>query len=180
MKEMIKKLVALLPASRQAAYYAMLRADVERLSALPRTWVYLDAGHAGWQPGRVMAERLRRAGVARTRGFALNVSAFGRSADEARYGQRIAASLPGQTHFVIDTSRNGNGPLPGSSPDGRCNPPGRALGQPPTTDTHNPLIDAYLWVKNPGVSDGACVPGAPPAGQFWTHYALGLIDGNSP
>ena len=145
----------------------MLRADVERLSALPRTSVYLDAGHAGWQPARATAQPAapRWSG----RGARVRTKRLGVWAQRGRGPLRAAnsASLPGQTHFVIDSSRNGNGPLPGSSPGwGWCNRPGRALGQPPTTHTHNPLIDAYLWVKNPGVLDGACVPGAPPAGQF--------------
>ena len=34
--------------------------------------------------------------------------------------------------------------------------------------------DAYVWVKPPGESDGTCRPGEPPAGQWWTAYALGL------
>ncbi len=35
-------------------------------------------------------------------------------------------------------------------------PPGRALGETPTTKTADPLVDAYLWVKRPGESDGEC------------------------
>jgi endoglucanase len=37
-----------------------------------------------------------------------------------------------------------------------CNPPGSGLGPRPTTDTGVPLLDAYLWVKTPGQSDGQC------------------------
>ena len=55
-----------------------------------------------------------------------------------------------------------------------CNPPGRALGETPTTKTGNPRVDAYLWVKRPGESDGACGRGAPAAGQWWPQYALEL------
>jgi endoglucanase len=72
-------------------------------------------------------------------------------------------------HFVIDTSRNGKGPK-GTR---WCNPPGRGLGAPPTTETGNPLVDAFLWIKTPGESDGEC-NGAPKAGQWWPRYALGL------
>ncbi|MCC3773203.1 glycoside hydrolase family 6 protein, partial [Streptomyces sp. UNOC14_S4] len=56
-----------------------------------------------------------------------------------------------------------------------CNPPGRALGTPPTTATGSPLIDAYLWIKRPGESDGTC-RGAPPAGHWWADYALRLAE----
>ena len=70
---------------------------------------------------------------------------------------------------MIDTSRNGRGP----KHDQWCNPPRRALGTLPTTRTGNPLIDAYLWIKVPGESDGMRRHG-PPAGQWWPQYALGL------
>ena len=68
------------------------------------------------------------------------------------------------THFVIDTSRNGQGPWTppaGLYPDPQdwCNPPGRGLGIRPTTDTGDPLADAFLWVKVPGESDGQCSRG---------------------
>jgi|RhiMetdeSRZDD1v2_1073273.scaffolds.fasta_scaffold02911_1 endoglucanase len=72
------------------------------------------------------------------------------------------------THFVIDTSRNGQGPWnpTTSSPDAQdwCNPPDRGLGLQPTANTGNALIDAYLWVKIPGESDGECTRGPGPIG----------------
>ncbi|HMO12220.1 MAG TPA: glycoside hydrolase family 6 protein, partial [Actinotalea sp.] len=37
-----------------------------------------------------------------------------------------------------------------------CNPPGRGVGLAPTTRTGHPLVDAYLWIKVPGESDGQC------------------------
>jgi endoglucanase len=37
---------------------------------------------------------------------------------------------------------------------------------------HEP-VDAYLWIKRPGESDGSC-HGGPPAGAWWPDYALGL------
>ncbi|GFH79734.1 hypothetical protein Sgou_44040 [Streptomyces gougerotii] len=76
--------------------------------------------------------------------------------------------------FVVDTSRNGNGPFTDGDPAERwCNPPGRALGEAPTTRTGDDLVDAYLWIKRPGESDGEC-KGGPKAGQWWPEYALGL------
>ena len=44
-----------------------------------------------------------------------------------------------------------------------CNPDGRALGTPPTTNTGDPLCDAFYWLKPPGESDGRCNHG-PAAG----------------
>lgn len=67
-------------------------------------------------------------------------------------------------HGVIDTSRNGQGAWtapPGKYTDAEtwCNPPGRGLGVPPTLETGNPYIDANLWIKVPGESDGKCYRG---------------------
>jgi endoglucanase len=94
--------------------------------------------------------------------------------DSLAYGKELSA-LVGGKHFVIDTSRNGNGPYEEGDPARRwCNPPGRALGETPTTRTAGPLVDAYLWVKRPGESDGEC-RGGPKAGQWWQRYARGLV-----
>ncbi|MQY14603.1 Endoglucanase A [Streptomyces sp. RB5] len=147
----------------------LLSKAVARLKEQPRTKVYLDAGNSGWirDPWQ-LAERLRESGIARSDGFALNTANFQTSADLKAYGGKISGFLENK-HFIIDTSRNGNGPLVGEW----CNPPGRALGDPPTTKTDDPLVDAYLWIKNPGKSDGSC-GGGPQAGTWWPEYALGL------
>ncbi len=68
----------------------------------------------------------------------------------------------GLTHFVIDSSRNGQGPWSPASgkysgdPQVWCDPPSRGVGLRPTVNTGNALLDAYLWVKVPGESDGSC------------------------
>ena len=101
------------------------------------------------------------------------------------------------THFVVDTSRNGLGPwdwaAAGYSDSGSaqdwCNPPDRGLGIKPTTHTGSDLVDAYLWIKIPGESDGQCFRdgslGAldpergmldPPAGAWFREQARELID----
>jgi endoglucanase len=161
-----------LSAAGQRSYYSLLAYAVRTLAAHRQIAVYLDAGNSTWQPVGVIAARLRAAGVARARGFSLNVSNFNSTAAEAAYGHRVSR-LIGRRPFVIDTSRNGNGPAPSHA---WCNPPGRALGQPPSTSTGDPLIDAYLWIKAPGESDGTC-NGGPAAGVFWPEYALALARG---
>ncbi|MCC3771508.1 glycoside hydrolase family 6 protein [Streptomyces sp. UNOC14_S4] len=153
--------------------YALLKEAVGKLKALPHTKVYLDAGNSSWvTPADRMVEPLRRAGVDQADGFALNVSNFQTTEDNKEYGHTLSALLGGK-HFVIDTSRNGNGPLSGDHEKAWCNPSGRALGEPPTTRTGDRLVDAYLWVKRPGESDGPC-KGGPEAGQWWETYALEL------
>ncbi|MFI6378040.1 glycoside hydrolase family 6 protein [Streptomyces sp. NPDC050658] len=153
--------------------YALLAHAVGRLKARPQVKVYLDAGNSGWIPGehRLVAP-LRKSGIAKADGFALNVSNYQTNAVSSAYGHRLVRALGGAKHFVVDSSRNGNGPYTGSGLSW-CNPPGRALGTPPTTRTGDPAIDAYLWVKRPGESDGTC-RGGPRAGQWWPQYALGL------
>ena len=156
----------------------LLRWAVGVLKASGSVRVYLDAGNPGWiRDVPALADALRTAGIDEADGFALNVSNFVSTAENIEYGTRLSAALGG-TPFVIDTSRNGNGPYGSGDYDGApawCNPPGRALGQPPTTvDTGSDLVDALLWIKIPGESDGACRPGEPPAGTWWLDYALGL------
>ncbi len=114
-----------------------------------------------------MATRLTAAGIAKADGFSTDVSGFDALSQDVQFGTTLSGLLSGK-HFVIDTSRNGNG-----SNGQWCNPWGRALGKKPTTSTGNSIIDAYLWIKSPGESDGTC-NGGPSAGTFWDAYALDL------
>jgi endoglucanase len=139
------------------------------LKAQANVAVYLDGGNSSWKSARDQANRLIRANVAGADGFALNVSNFQFTSNSVAYGKSVS-DLIGGKHFVIDTSRNGLGP---SADSQWCNPAGRALGSPNTTLTDDSRADAYLWIKPPGESDGAC-NGAPIAGLWWSDYALGL------
>ncbi len=153
--------------------YALLNEAVNKLAALKNTKVYLDAGNAGWGHPNQIFEPLQRAGVGQADGFSVNVSNFYSTEDSIAYGKRLSAKVGGKP-FVIDTSRNGKGPYQdGTAKERWCNPPGRALGETPTTKTADPLVDAYVWVKRPGESDGEC-KGGPKAGQWWADYALNL------
>lgn len=142
--------------------------------------LYLDAANARWfpEPAR-LADALHRAGVHEhgVNGVSINVSNFVSTEESTAWAQRLVQSLDsfgGQAGVVIDTSRNGNGPYEGDLAESWCNPPGRALGEPPSVKTDGGLIHATLWVKVPGESDGACRSGEPRAGQFWLDYALDL------
>jgi endoglucanase len=103
------------------------------------------------------------------------------------------------THFVVDTSRNGLGawaPAPGvytGDPQTWCNPPGRGVGARPTASTGVALVDAYLFVKTIGESDGSCTRGTagpgdpeyggtvdPAAGAWWPAQALSLAQNATP
>ncbi|MER7818181.1 glycoside hydrolase family 6 protein [Streptomyces sp. NPDC096153] len=159
--------------ARAARHASLARAARNLKAAGPRTRVYFDAGHSGWNPAARQAAELRAAGAATSGdGIFTNVSNFHRTADEARYARRVLDALGGPPGLgaVIDTSRNGNG-APGQG--AWCDPDGRALGRTPTTSTGETRIDAYLWVKLPGESDGC--KGA--AGTFTPDYAYDLATG---
>jgi len=159
------------PADQQARL-DMICYAVHALGAGSGTAVYLDAGHDAWLPAEDMADRLKRACIADATGFALNTSNYRATPDLIRYGHEISSRVGGK-HFIIDTARNGNGPPTATGEAAWCNPDGRALGAAPTTNTGDPLVDAFYWVKPPGESDGACNHG-PSAGAWWADYALGL------
>ncbi len=144
---------------------------VDTLTRNPATAVYVDAGHPRWVAADVMAGRLNQVGVQKARGFSLNTANFFTTEESMGYGQAISGMTNG-AHYVIDTSRNGAGPVEGDDLYW-CNPGGRALGVAPTTATGNPTVDAFLWVKRPGESDGSC-RGAPSAGTFVSQYAIDL------
>jgi endoglucanase len=157
--------------------YALLADAVETFQRLPHVAVYIDAGNPGWvRPPTRMVAPLRASGIRSADGFALNVSNFFSTKKVIGYGRELSRHLGG-AHFVIDTSRNGNGATLKDDAGGPkwCNPPGRAVGRSPTTSTGRSKVDAYLWVKTPGDSDGTCRAGAPPAGHWWPEYALQLV-----
>jgi endoglucanase len=158
---------------RQQERIDLVHFAIETLMALPGTAVYVDAGHSKWVSAVEMAPRLKAAGIDQADGFALNVSNYQSTPDLLAYGRQLSALLGGK-HFIIDTGRNGNGAPEGLGPDDErswCNPDGRALGSPPTTNTGEPLCDAFFWLKPPGESDGRCNKG-PAAGSWWPVRAL--------
>lgn len=156
------------PAAREQRF-AMIRDAVRILKQRSGTVVYIDAGHPSWHAPGEMAARLKKAGVEEADGFSLNVSNTIATDRNLAYGEALSART-GDAHFVIDTSRNGLG---APADNEWCNPSGRALGPSPTFDTGHGLVDAYLWIKRPGESDGEC-NGGPRAGAWWPDYALGL------
>jgi len=166
-------LMTCLGAAGRAARIDAIRRGVAILRRDTKAKIYVDAGKEGWHTPEEMAALLR---AVRAPGFALNVSDFDWTSSEVGYGRRISR-LTGGLHFVVDTSRNGAGPAPGAvGQDAWCNPKGRALGRPPTTRTGIRLVDAYLWIKNPGESDGECGRGEPAAGRWDPDYARSLVE----
>lgn len=153
---------------------ALLRHATKKLSKAG-AWVYLDAGHSAWHSPAEMARRLHRVGVEHARGFATNVSNHRTTAAERRFATAVRAQLkrrgvPGK-RFVIDTSRNGAGPDAAST---WCNNTAARVGTRPRIVNGRRGLDAYLWIKRPGESDGWC-NGGPAAGEWWEWGALSLL-----
>jgi endoglucanase len=158
-----------LSTSQRAIYDQLIGYAVRRLDTDAHASVYVDVGNPGWQPAATEAAALRQAvGTARA-GFAVNVSNFYSPTADIAYGDAVAQRAGGR-HFVVDTSRAGGNVTPGQW----CNPSGAAIGTAPTTNTGHAGVDAFLWIKDVGESDGSC-NGGPPAGQFWLSYALSLV-----
>jgi endoglucanase len=151
--------------------FDLMRYAVDALTRNPATALYIDGGHSRWVSAEDMAGRLNDVGVAKARGFSLNTANFFTTEEEIGYGDAISG-MTGGSHYVIDTSRNGAGPTDDTMY--WCNPSGRALGAAPTTATGNGNVDAFLWVKRPGESDGSCGRGEPGAGTFVSQYAINL------
>lgn len=109
-------------------------------------------------------------GLQMIRGFATNVANYDPfrnpndkslpagldAVDEQTYIRKFsenlqAAGLTG-LKFIVDTSRNGRGSIRAWS--SWCNVKNAGLGPRPTANTNDPLVDAFVWVKPPGESDG--------------------------
>jgi len=158
-----------LSSSQQQTYDQLIGYAVQRIDTDADASAYVDAGNPTWQPAATEAALLQQAIGSAKAGFAVNVSSFSSQATDIAYGDAISQQTGGR-HFVIDTSRAGGSVAAGQW----CNPAGAAIGADPTAATGNAAVDAYLWIKDVGESDGAC-NGGPAAGQFWLSYALSLV-----
>jgi endoglucanase len=157
-----------LSSSQQQTYDQLIGYAVQHLDTDANASPYVDAGNPTWLPAATEASLLQQAIGSAKAGFAINVSSFSSQATGIAYGNAISQQTGGR-HYVIDTSRAGGSVAAGQW----CNPAGAKIGADPTAATGNPAVDAFLWIKDVGESDGAC-NGGPAAGQFWLSYALSL------
>ena len=140
--------------SRRDDRMRLLRYGVDVLAKLPNATIYLEGGASDWEPAKRTAKQLRTIGIAKVRGFMLNATHQDWTSANIKHGLEMSR-LTGGKHFVINTAENGRGPIHHYLPNGWritdwCNPPNRGLGPPPSTDTANPMVDAYLWINRPG------------------------------
>ncbi|ONI80738.1 endoglucanase [Saccharothrix sp. ALI-22-I] len=136
--------------------------------------VYYDIGNSAWLSPSEAANRLRAADISNSAdGISSNVSNYRSTSDEVNFVKNVLNAVgDSRLKAVVDTSRNGNGPQ-GTE---WCDPPGRAIGTPSTTNTGDARIAAFLWVKLPGEADGCIAP----AGQFVPQRAYDLAIAAGP
>jgi len=193
---------------------------ISKLS-LPNVFLYLDAAHAGWlgwpknlaKSIPLYKEVLTMAGgTDRLRGFATDVSNYDpaqdptapkrvpeyAASDELGYVNDLAAALtkagiPGKG-FIIDTSRDGR-PNIRTAAGNWCNIKGAGLGERPQASPV-PKVDAYLYIKVPGESDGTsdskakrfdanctsddAAQNAPQAGEMFDSFLIDLLKNANP
>jgi len=147
--------------SRRDDRLRVLGHGVDVLSKLPNATIYIEAGASDWESAERTAKLLRAVGVAKVRGFMLNVTHYDWTAANIQHGLEISR-LTGGKHFIINTAENGRGPVHYKKWIDRsrhiwrritvwCNPGLRGLGPAPTTETSHPAkVDAYLWINRPG------------------------------
>ncbi|MGL1900648.1 MAG: glycoside hydrolase family 6 protein [Fibrobacterales bacterium] len=129
--------------------------------------VYIDAANSGWKTAEERIDLISKVGTEYLHGFSTNVANTIVTEYEKKAAEIIAESTG--LHYIIDTGRNGNG-----SNGEWCNPEGRALGAYPQI-LNDGSLDAYVWIKGAGWSDGEC-RGAPLAGDWFPEYALGIAE----
>lgn len=150
---------------------AEIRYAISKLGPLPDANVYVDGGASDYVGASYLADSLYKVlkGNSPIRGFSLNVTHYDWAGNNFAYGEAVAASLTrrlGRTvHFVISTGRSGGGKLPASllrkGFERGCNIPNAGLGPAPTLSTpySRRYLDGFLWLLNPGFSDGNCQSG---------------------
>ena len=151
-------------------------------------------------------------GPSRIHGFALNVSNYDPAVDPAKTPRDRTTAASDETEYAADLDqvvRRGRHHRQevrdrhrtrraGLHPVGRIELVQRQGGRPRRAPTRRPapLIDAYLYIKTPGESDGTsdpneprfdetcggddATPGAPQAGKMFDSYLIDLLRNATP
>jgi endoglucanase len=157
------------------AWEAALHFEASTMEAQPHTAVYVEGGYSDSTTPRYAARILNAMHVEGIQGFFTNDTHNQWTLNEVKYSNAISRKTHG-AHYIVNTSDNGRGPKLNPHPSKQgiedlCNPPGRGIGIPDTTDTGFGAADAFLWTHSPGMSGGTCNGG--PSGGFWPAKAEG-------
>lgn len=205
----------------QPAYEAGVAYAIKTLN-FPNVASYLDAGHAGWLgwPANIgpaadlFAKVYKAAGSpSSVRGLATNVANYNswdiatapsytqgnKNFNEKLYINALAPLLTAAgypAHFVVDVGRNGVQPTQQQEWGHWCNVKGTGFGVRPTTNTGDPLVDSFVWIKPGGECDGTsnssavrydahcgysdALQPAPEAGQWFQAYFQQLLQNANP
>jgi hypothetical protein len=160
-----------------AGYLGLFRYEIRKVSALPHTVVYAEAGYSDSHSPTYTARALNRVGIRGIRGFFTNDTHENWTINEVRWADKVSRMTHG-AHFIVNTAQNGRGPKHNRHPvrqgnNELCNPPRRGIGPMPTTHTGFPLADAFLWMLVPGESTGHC-HGGPANGVYWPARSIQL------
>ncbi|KAL2159027.1 hypothetical protein VTH06DRAFT_2786 [Thermothelomyces fergusii] len=222
MANMVTNLNVAKCSNARSTYHELTVYALKQLN-LPHVAMYLDAGHAGWlgwpaniQPAAdLFAGLYKDAGSpAAVRGLATNVANYNAwslssapsytspnpNYDEKHYIEAFspllnAAGFPAR--FIVDTGRNGKQPTGQLEWGDWCNVRDTGFGVRPTANTGHELVDAFVWIKPGGESDGTsdtsaarydyhcglsdALKPAPEAGQwFQAYFEQLLINANPP
>ncbi|OHF03832.1 glycosyl hydrolase family 6 [Colletotrichum orchidophilum] len=163
----------------QAAYLECTNYAVTQLN-LPNVAMYLDGGHAGWlgwtanlgPAANMYAKVYKDAGSPKAlRGIVTNVANYNAwsvssppsytsgnsNYDEKHYIEALQPLLAAQgwnAQFIVDQGRSGKQPTGQQAWGDWCNAIGTGFGLRPSSNTGSPLVDAFVWVKPGGESDG--------------------------
>lgn len=205
----------------KSAYLECTKYAVTKLN-LANVAMYLDAGHAGWLgwPANIgpaadlYAQLYKDTGSPKAlRGLATNVAnynAFSLSSapayaesnpnyDEQRYINSLQPLLKSRgwdARFIVDQGRSGKQPTGQIAWGDWCNAVGTGFGTRPTANTGNALVEAIVWVKPGGESDGTsdtsasrydfncgksdALKPAPEAGSWFQAYFAQLYNNANP
>ncbi|KDQ50909.1 glycoside hydrolase family 6 protein [Jaapia argillacea MUCL 33604] len=188
-------------ANAEAAYLQCVTYAIEQLNTVG-VYMYLDAGNAGWlgwpadlSPAATLFSTLYKNASSPEyfRGLATDVGnydAYNTSSpdpitsgnpnyDELLYITALAPLLEQQgfsAYFIVDQGRSGVQDIRNAWGDW-CNVKGAGFGMRPTTNTGSPLVDAIVWVKPGGESDGTSNSSSP---RYDSSCALSDADTPAP
>lgn len=164
--------ITTMSAKDQRIRISLLKYAVSKLTTANKNLeIFVDVGHPEWHPAKTMAKYLKKLALPKNVGFALNVSGFVSNSKNVKYARAINKLLPKSKPYVIDTSRNGGNVKKGEW----CNPAGAKLGVTDRVIRSEPNLKYYLWIKNPGTSDGPCGYTYSPAGHWDEGLAKRLL-----
>jgi len=189
-------------ANAQTTYLACVTYAIQQLNTLGNVYSYLDAGHAGWlgwpanlSPAAQLFSSLYTSAGSPSfvRGLATDVANYNAlvaatpdpitqgnpNYDESLYINALAPLLTSSgfpAHFIVDQGRSGVQNIRQQWGDW-CNVKGAGFGTRPTTNTGFSAIDAIVWAKPGGESDGTSNSSSP---RFDYHCALADADQPAP